>query len=821
MKKIVLPVLLVLFTLSFTVYAQMIESFDTTTTNPRWQTNIESAPSSMVVNNNTGDKVEGSASLYIDANLGSLEDWGTYDQYIYVVPDSVKPFDWSISDTLSIWIKVMTQVAHPEYMVFRIQVADRPTPDDPIEQYIYENLTILDNVHDWIQLKVPFKEVESDGTYIPDSTGFVIAPNSWGGFTYNDRKLNFDKIVQFQFGIISSGYTAGVHIPADSIKCAFDGFQRSGNKAIPAVIFNGISVPGGLGQFDWGGSALELVEKAGVNPVTNALKWTLGDTWSGSGWNIAPSFNLAGAWQQDSISFDLKAESGVQPIRIQFEDGAAKVGHVFQPADDNVWHHYSVALKDFVYQDGTSGFDSSNVTVFQFMAEGNAVNGKVLYFDNIWTGKPEFDVIPPEAVQNVSAVAGTYTNLITWTDVTGETGESYTVYASKNPITDISDPGVRVVALGVAEDVQVANHVLISPLTDQEVTYYYAVKCTDKAGNPGPITAIGQVTNTAQGVSVINWGAPTNFAADGNLDEWSGIKPFRIYPSDGSGTIVTNTLISGDDDLSCNAYVAMTSDTLYIAFDINDDIITPDISTSSWLNDSPDLFLGLYQYQGKTHVGYKRELTPDYHFRFNKDMLRFDNPGADSLLVPGTDYYWEEKFPSGYIIEAKISFQDIAKKRRTASADPIFVAKEGMEIPIDFEINDADNAEREGQLDYSKVADGNSYQDVTRWAATFIGDKAVGVNDKAVKISTFHLEQNYPNPFNPTTKINYSIAKPGLVNIKVYDILGRQVAELVNHYQNEGSYSINFNAGNLTSGVYLYKIQSGSYTATKKMMLIK
>ena len=157
MKKIVLPVLLVLFTLSFTVYAQMIESFDTTTTNPRWQTNIESAPSSMVVNNNTGDKVEGSASLYIDANLGSLEDWGTYDQYIYVVPDSVKPFDWSISDTLSIWIKVMTQVAHPEYMVFRIQVADRPTPDDPIEQYIYENLTILDNVHDWIQLKVPFK----------------------------------------------------------------------------------------------------------------------------------------------------------------------------------------------------------------------------------------------------------------------------------------------------------------------------------------------------------------------------------------------------------------------------------------------------------------------------------------------------------------------------------------------------------------------------------------------------------------------------------------------------------------------------------------
>ncbi len=732
------------------------------------------------------------------------------------------PLDWSISDTLSIWIKVTSQCAHPEYMVFRIQIADKPTADDPIEQYIYENLTILDNVHDWVQLKVPLKEVESDGTYIPDSTGFVIAPNSWGGFTYNDRKLNLDKIVQFQFGIIVSGYTAGTHLPADSIKCAFDGFERSGMKAIPAVIFNGMAVPSSFGQFDWGGSSVELIEKAGVNPVTNALKWTLGDTWSGSGWNIDPNFNLAGAWQQDSISFDLKAESGVQPIRLQFEDGAAKVGHVFQPIDDNAWHHYAIALKDFVPQDGTSGFDSSKVTVFQFLAEGNAVSGKVLYWDNIWTGKPDFDVIPPVAVENAAVVAGSYSNLITWSDVPGESGEKYTIYASENPITDITAPGVMVVALNIAEDVQSADHVLISPLTDQNVTYYYAVKCTDKAGNPGPIASAGSVTNTAQGIAVINWGAPANFAADGDLSEWASIKPFRMFPSDGSGSIVTNTVIDGDDDCSCNAYLAMSADYLYAAFDVNDDIISPDINPNSpWLNDCVDLFLGLYQTQGKNHVGYKREATPDYHMRFLKSRLTYDNPNTDSLLVPGADYYWDEKFPSGYIIEAKISFQDIAKKNRPSSTDPVFVAKKGMEIPVDFEISDADNADREGQLDYSKDADGNSYQNVSVWAATFIGDNVVGVNDKAVTINTFSLSQNYPNPFNPSTQIKYSIAKSGLVSIKVYDILGRQVANLINHYQNEGAYTVNFNASNLSSGVYIYKIESGSFTATKKMMLLK
>jgi hypothetical protein len=207
--------------------------------------------------------------------------------------------------------------------------------------------------------------------------------------------------------------------------------------------------------------------------------------------------------------------------------------------------------------------------------------------------------------------------------------------------------------------------------------------------------------------------------------------------------------------------------------------------------------------------------------RFLKSRLTYDNPSADSLLVPGADYYWEEKFPSGYIIEAKISFQDIANKRRATSTDPVFVAKEGMEIPIDFEISDADNADREGQLDYSKEADGNSYQDVTKWAATFIGNKTVGVNDNPLTVNSFSLDQNYPNPFNPTTQIRYSIAKAGLVNIKVYDILGRQVAELINHNQGAGEYTVNFNASNLTSGVYIYKIQSGSFTATKKMMLLK
>ncbi len=85
----------------------------------------------------------------------------------------------------------------------------------------------------------------------------------------------------------------------------------------------------------------------------------------------------------------------------------------------------------------------------------------------------------------------------------------------------------------------------------------------------------------------------------------------------------------------------------------------------------------------------------------------------------------------------------------------------------------------------------------------------------------FALDQNYPNPFNPTTQIGYSVGQRANVSVVVYDLLGREIAELVNEVKEPGSYKVNFNASNLPSGVYTYRIQSGSFVQTKKMMLMK
>ena len=85
----------------------------------------------------------------------------------------------------------------------------------------------------------------------------------------------------------------------------------------------------------------------------------------------------------------------------------------------------------------------------------------------------------------------------------------------------------------------------------------------------------------------------------------------------------------------------------------------------------------------------------------------------------------------------------------------------------------------------------------------------------------YNLSQNYPNPFNPTTKINFAIPKQGLVTLKIYDILGREVANLINEVKAAGFYSVDFNASELSSGVYFYRVDVNGYNDIKKMVLMK
>jgi hypothetical protein len=111
------------------------------------------------------------------------------------------------------------------------------------------------------------------------------------------------------------------------------------------------------------------------------------------------------------------------------------------------------------------------------------------------------------------------------------------------------------------------------------------------------------------------------------------------------------------------------------------------------------------------------------------------------------------------------------------------------------------------------------------------GNKSIPLNirvDKTVKAEEivqnsydFKLEQNYPNPFNPITRIEFQIPQKENVEIKIYDITGREVTTLINEVKNPGTYSVSFDGSKYASGVYFYRIKTGEYISSRKLVLLK
>lgn len=131
------------------------------------------------------------------------------------------------------------------------------------------------------------------------------------------------------------------------------------------------------------------------------------------------------------------------------------------------------------------------------------------------------------------------------------------------------------------------------------------------------------------------------------------------------------------------------------------------------------------------------------------------------------------------------------------------------------------------QADYRSVRDIDMLNSSIGYAVgeggtiCFTNNGGVGVTRVSSFVNNYSLSQNYPNPFNPTTKINFAIPKSGIVQIKVYDLIGREVQILVNEFKATGEYTVDFNGSSLSNGVYFYKLITNDFVDTKKMILVK
>jgi Secretion system C-terminal sorting domain len=134
---------------------------------------------------------------------------------------------------------------------------------------------------------------------------------------------------------------------------------------------------------------------------------------------------------------------------------------------------------------------------------------------------------------------------------------------------------------------------------------------------------------------------------------------------------------------------------------------------------------------------------------------------------------------------------------------------------FDINVNKFYNLKDENKISISTLHDSRNYQ-------LLIGNENYinNIKKSAVPIS-YSLDQNYPNPFNPTTIIRYQITTDGLVQLKIYNILGKEIKTLVNKEQQQGLYEVELNASDLSSGVYFYCLKAGSFSSTKKMIVLK
>ncbi len=853
MKKLLYFFAMVVFSASG-LAQQLVDGFDSAPSDTnywRFIMDYKNQGDSLVLNYETNLVKVGPGALEITYRTSGWESWGEEVVMDHWNQDPTQTYDFSGYDSISFWYYNEVPADTGFDFLLRFNLFDVSNSPNGNNTYSYQEIEryfsfhhIMTTAPGWHYVSIP---LVNNG----DMNGNGFALEMWGGTQYGNGTLDLDKI---------KGWSLEFNMNEQTTKIArgkiiIDDLRLKGAHERPFVLFDGMKLNPQIGNpVVSGGATVDIAQKIGPVPNSNSLKWTManqdGNGKNGFSFNFVTSTDLNASWQPDSLKFMMKTNAKGVSFAAQFESPSsivtgsqARVGVTFTAANDTLWHEYDFPLKDMVPMDNTTGFDPAGINKFGILTQNadNSIVGKVAYISNLWTGNPILDVVPPQAPTGISVTANNdKTNTITWTDVPNQPQGTYYIYYSLNPIIDINDSGVEVAATGIGPTVQSATHVLRAPATDQNVTYYYAVVCKSGSlimGSPGSTGS--PTTNMAKGVPTINWGAPANFNADADLSEWTtaNIRPIRLYPSDGSGTVVQNTYVPSDTASSADIYLAADKDYLYIACHVNTNNvfydINWDITGQSWLNTSVDMFLGTYDWHGTPHASLETGAESDYQIRFCQNHVHIDNiGGVDSLEIYGPNYAWNpSRFPDplpGYNIEARISWDDLAHKsdNGTLRTNGVLVPQEGMRIPIDFELNTVSPGanQRDGQVDYSPIAEGNSWTSPSLWTYTWIGNKwfVTGVNDnKNQTISTYQLFQNYPNPFNPTTQIQYTLMKPGKVSLKVYDILGRLVTTLIDGYQNQGTHEISFNASKLASGVYFYKLQAGDFQNVKKMMLLK
>jgi hypothetical protein len=320
---------------------------------------------------------------------------------------------------------------------------------------------------------------------------------------------------------------------------------------------------------------------------------------------------------------------------------------------------------------------------------------------------------------------------------------------------------------------------------------------------------VDTVVNKYTFVKIPNGSAPT---IDANLDAiWDNANQLT-EASRGNGTYYPATM----QDIGYRFYGLYDDNNLYGFFRIMDDIIDS-TTTIDWQMDDAEIYVDA---QNRHEAGSSRPADA-YQFCFRPAQTYAVGLAANGH---GVQYAWKVipkgndtvlTAGSGYTVELSVPLDSLGLANTVGTQ-------------FSMQLQDCDNdLTTDNRLHIQKwwnFVDDNDWQQTLRWGDAVLGPLAgsVGVAAQSGQIArSFELAQNYPNPFNPSTEISFTLAKSGKVRLTVYNLLGKEVAVLVNGMRNAGSQTVTFDAKNLSSGVYFYKLEAGSTMIAKKMMLLK
>ena len=722
-------------------------------------------------------------------------------------------WDWSGYDSISFSYNNTVSQSLADRVHLRLNLSDFGDIADPanyagLGEYYYSFHYILDNEPGWNTITMPIERNDSW-----DGGGFNLT--GWSGDPGNGD-LDKHAIAGFHFEFSISGGGDGDYSNGTIV---LDDFKLTGsNNVLTNPGFESADGSGwGSAMGDAAGHAEVVTDASMAHGGDNYLSIGVTDNWAVYYSEDSIPAQFGETWRLSGFGKSLSGDGGGAFFKLEAKDAAGTVlgttGDVAIAVTDE-WENHSIG---FVMPEGTVQMAAVIVA-----SRWDQVACDFAFDDMFLMSMGVLDVIPPDPVQNIAAVPASYYNLVTWEDNAGEEGETYNVYASTEPITDISSPAVDVVATNVLEGASAAVHYLHNPLVDLEIAYYYAVACKDGSNNVGqPGASDASITNTAKGVPTISLTPPAAFAADGDLQEWidSGIMPFELGATEnsyGAGHVGMGT-VDSDDDLHGTFWSAVDDDYFYLAAEIIDDDVNTEGDGGWWTSDVVQLCLGLYNQRGPKHVGRQRGAEPDYKMYFTPAGANSDD-GAGALAVHGDGNYFHEVFNPDYVFEFRISLDSIL-----IDDDVRLVPANGTRTPFEPMIHDNDGGTWEGQLTLSTTNDDNAHSTCEVWSNTWIGDRStLGIDgDDGIIPYEFALFNNYPNPFNPVTTIKFSIPETQQVTLKIYNLMGREVVTLVDQELHPGYHTTKWNAGSMASGVYFYRLISGKESLKQKMILLK